>query len=78
MEKQSDSDLARRLGDQLRVARGRMSQKELIDAVGDANMSYLSEVENGKTDVSVRMLSRYLQGCGWTLSRFFTEMEKRP
>jgi transcriptional regulator with XRE-family HTH domain len=78
MENKQDAQLAERIGKQLQRIRGRMSQADLLSAAGEGDPSYLSEIENGKTEVSVRILKRYVEACDWTLAQFFAEVDKQP
>ena len=52
---------------QLRTQRG-LSQEELAYRVG-MDVSYLSEVENGKKEPCLRKMKELSQGLGVTLSR---------
>jgi transcriptional regulator with XRE-family HTH domain len=67
---QMASDICELFGERIRQLRGKRgwSQEELAHRVG-MDVSYLSEVENGKKEPCLRKIKELAQGLGLTVSR---------
>lgn len=66
------TDIRVRLGNRVRALRRERgwTQVEMADLIG-LDRSYLSEIENGKKDPSLRVLKAIADGCRISLSKLF-------
>jgi transcriptional regulator with XRE-family HTH domain len=69
------TDIRVRLGDRVRTLRRerRWTQVEMAEMLG-VDRSYLSEIENGKKDPSLRVLKTIADGFGTSLSKLLQGM----
>ncbi len=68
---------AERVGYQLRKMRNMADMKqETVAAKAGISRSQLSQIENGKVDVSLSTLFYAVTAIGATLGQFFSEMER--
>ncbi len=70
------AQLKTRIGESLKEIRelNNLTQEQLANRAG-CSKSYISEIENGKTEPRMSKLSDLLKSCGrqYTLKRFFNE-----